>query len=61
MVRFSKRGPFALSVAPDEFINNGIYEVVSAPTQARAEKEEMSSDLQVVVRLVPRKQAAVQR
>jgi len=61
MVRFSKRSPFALSVAPDEFINNGIYEVVSAPTQARAEKEEMSSDLQVVVRLVPRKQAAVQR
>ncbi len=61
MARFSKRGPFPLSVAPDEFINNGVYEVVSAPPQAKADSEEIARDLQVVVRRVPRRQGALQR
>lgn len=55
MARFTKRGPFALAVVPDEFINNGVYEVVSAPTEVKAENEDLASDLEVVVRLVPRK------
>jgi hypothetical protein len=29
LVRSSKRGPFPLSVAPEEFITNGVYEAVS--------------------------------
>ena len=53
MVRFSKRGPLPLSVVPEEFITNGVYEVVSAPSQAKAETEDNASDVQVVVRRVP--------
>ena len=56
-VRFSKRGPFPLSVAPDEFINNGVYEVVSAPSQVSAETEDNATDVQVVVKRVPPPQA----
>ena len=61
MARFSKRGPFPLSVAPEEFINNGVYEVVSAPLQAKADTEDNASDLQVVVRRVPPRQATLRR
>ena len=57
MVRFSKRGPFPLSVAPDEFISNSIYAVVSAPSQVNAETEDNAGDVQVVVRRVPPPQA----
>ncbi|MGB8012495.1 MAG: hypothetical protein WCF68_12840 [Terriglobales bacterium] len=60
-VRFSKRGLFALSVVPDEFINNGVYEVVAAPAQVKADTEDSSSDVQVVVRLVPRGRATLPR
>lgn len=61
MVRFSKRGPFPLSVVPEEFITNGVYEVVSAPSQANAETEDNASDVQVVVRRVPPPPAKFQR
>jgi hypothetical protein len=54
MARFSKRATFLLSVAPEEFINNGTYEVVSAPTQAAADREETAGELQVLVRRVLR-------
>ena len=57
MVRFSKHGPFPLSVAPEAFINNGVYEVVSAPSQVSAETEDNATDVQVVVRRVPPPQA----
>jgi hypothetical protein len=57
MVRFSKRGPFPLSVAPEEFITNGIYQVVSAPSQVRAEPEDTSNEVQVVIRRIPPPQA----
>jgi len=57
MARFSKRGPFPLSVAPDEFINNGVYEVVSAPSQVSAAAEDDATNVQVVVRRVPPPQA----
>jgi hypothetical protein len=50
MVRFSKRGPFPLHVAPEEFLSNGLYETVSAPAEAKAEIEDNATDLQVVVR-----------
>ncbi|HZP18344.1 MAG TPA: hypothetical protein VFB00_10285, partial [Terriglobales bacterium] len=39
LVRFSRRGPFAFSVTPEEFISNLIYETVSAPAQVKAEPE----------------------
>ena len=60
MVRFSKRGPFPLSVAPEEFITNGFYQVVSAPSQVRAEPEDNSSEVQVVIRRIPAPQAKLQ-
>jgi hypothetical protein len=49
-VRCSKHGPYALSVAPEEFLTNITYEGVSAPEQVRAESDEMATDVQVVVR-----------
>ncbi len=61
MVRFSKRGPFPLSVAPEEFITNGVYEVVSAPSQVSGQPEDNASDVQVVVRRVPPPQAKLYR
>ena len=57
MLRFSKRGSFPLSLAPEEFITNGVYQVVSAPTQVNAESEDNATDVQVVVRRVPPPQA----
>jgi hypothetical protein len=49
-IRFSKHGPYALAVAPDEFISNAFYEVVSAPPQVRAERDDAASDIQIVLR-----------
>ncbi len=53
MVRFSKRGPFPFSIAPEEFITNGVYAVVSAPSQVSAGSEDQVNDVEVVVRRVP--------
>jgi len=50
-VRFSKRGPFAVSVVPDEFMTNALYEVVSAPTEATAQPDETAPEIEVTVRL----------
>jgi hypothetical protein len=49
----SKHGPFALSVAPEEFITNGVYEAVSAPAEVRAETEDAAGNVEVVIRRVP--------
>jgi hypothetical protein len=51
--RFSKRGPFALTVAPTEFITNGLYEVVRAPSLLNAERDEDATEVEVVVRRRP--------
>ena len=48
--RFSKPGPFALTVAPTEFITNGLYEVVRAPSVLKAERDEDATEVEVVVR-----------
>jgi len=48
--RFSKHGPFALNVAPEEFLTNVAYEVVSAPSQVRAESDDAATEIQVIVR-----------
>lgn len=61
MLRFSKRGSFPLSLAPEEFMTNGVYQVVSAPSQVNAESEESATDVQVVVRRVPPPQAKLYR
>lgn len=53
MARFPKRNVFPLSVAPDEFTANGFYQVVSAPSEVRAESEDNTSEVQIVVRRVP--------
>jgi len=57
-VRFSKHGPFRLSIAPEEFITNAIYEAVSAPSEVKAETEDTATDLEVVVRRVLHPQAS---
>lgn len=49
-VRLSKHGPYAVSVVPDEFLTNVIYEVVTAPAQVRADSDDAATDIQIVLR-----------
>lgn len=57
MMRFGKRSSYPLSVAPEEFLTNGVYQVVSAPSEVHSESEDNATDVQVVVRRVPPPQA----
>jgi hypothetical protein len=57
LVRFSKRGSFPFSLAPEEFTTNGVYQVVSAPSEVHSESEDNATDVQVVVRRIPPPQA----
>jgi hypothetical protein len=59
LVRLSKRGPFALSVVPEEFITNGVYESVSAPSEVRAETEDAATNLEIVIRRLPPSQTKI--
>ncbi len=52
--RFSKHGPYKLTVVPDEFTTNAQYEIVSAPSDARAEADDAASQIQIIVRRVRR-------
>lgn len=49
-LRCSKRGPYGVTINPDEFLTNAAYEVVSAPLQVRAEADDSATDIQIVVR-----------
>jgi hypothetical protein len=49
-VRVSKHGPYALTVVPDEFLTNLIYEVVTAPAQVRADSDDAAQEIEIVVR-----------
>ena len=53
LVRMGKHGPFPLSVVPEEFIANGFYEPVSAPSTVRAETDDAATRVEVVIRRVP--------
>jgi hypothetical protein len=53
LVRMGKHGPFPLAVVPDEFIANGVYEAVSAPSTVRAEADDAASNVEIVIRRVP--------
>jgi hypothetical protein len=57
LLRISKRGSFPFSIAPEEFIANGLYQVVSAPSEVHSESEDNARDVEVVVRRVPAAQA----
>ena len=56
LARMGKHGPFPLSVAPEEFITNGVYETVSAPSSVRAETDDAAANLEIVIRRVPPQQ-----
>ncbi len=56
LARMGKHGPFPLSVVPDEFITNGLYETVSAPSTVRAETDDTAVNLEIVIRRVPPQQ-----
>jgi len=47
---FGKHGPFAVSVVPEDFLTNAVYEAVSAPSQVRAESDDAAAEIQIVVR-----------
>jgi hypothetical protein len=53
LARMGKHGPFPLSVVPEEFITNGVYETVSAPSTVRAETDDAAANLEIVIRRVP--------
>ena len=53
LVRMGKHGPFPLRVVPEEFITNGVYETVSAPSTVRAEMEDSAVSMEIVIRRVP--------
>ncbi|HKR86348.1 MAG TPA: hypothetical protein VJS37_19465 [Terriglobales bacterium] len=57
MLRSSKRGSYPLSLAPEEFLTNGVYQVISAPSEVHSESEDNATDVRVVVRRVPPPQA----
>jgi hypothetical protein len=57
VARFSKPGPFTLTLAPEEFTTPGVYELVSAPHEVKADVETRASNLEIVVRRVPTRQA----
>jgi hypothetical protein len=59
LVRMKKHGPSPVSIAPEEFIANGLYEMVSAPSTVRAETEDAAANLQIVIRRVPQTIKAV--
>ena len=61
LLRLSKRASLPLSLAPEESVTNGVYEVVSAPAEVHSEPEEDATDVQVVVRRVPPPQAKLYR
>jgi hypothetical protein len=61
MLRLSKRASFPFSIAPEEFITNGVYQVVSAPSEVHSESEDGATNVQVVVRRVPPPQAKMYR
>jgi hypothetical protein len=48
-LRVAKHGPYALTIAPDEFLTNIIYEVVTAPLQVRADADDVAGEIEVVV------------
>ena len=53
MLRFSKRGSFPFSLAPEEFLTNGVYQVVSAPSEVHTQSDDNVMDVQVVIRRIP--------
>jgi hypothetical protein len=57
MLRLSKRASFPFSIALEESITNGVYQVVSAPSEVHSESEEVAAEVQVIVRRVPPPQA----
>jgi hypothetical protein len=50
LVRFSRHGPFPFSIAPDELLSNVVYEVVSAPSEVRADADDTAPGIQIIVR-----------
>ena len=61
LVRMGKHGPFPLSVVPEEFIANGIYEAVSAPSSVRAELDDAAGNVEIVIRRVPPEDVATKK
>jgi hypothetical protein len=53
LARMGKHGPYPLNVVPDEFITNGLYETVSAPSTVRAETDDTAVNVEIVIRRVP--------
>jgi hypothetical protein len=53
LARFSRRGPFPLSVAPEEFLSGIVYAVVNAPAEVKADLDDRADEVQITIRSVP--------
>jgi carboxypeptidase family protein len=52
LVRMKKAQTYAFKVALDEFVTPSLYEVVSAPTEVKAESESKAPEVKVVLRRI---------
>jgi hypothetical protein len=50
--RFSQRGPFPLTVVPDEFLNNSVYASAEAPAPLSATSDGVDAEIKIVVRIM---------
>jgi len=57
LARFSRHGPYPLSVVPEEFLSSFAYEVVTAPATVKADKEDSDGGIQIIVRIAAPKGA----
>ncbi len=58
MMRLDRVGPHAVSVAMDEFIAPGVWEVVESPTSTMAQREGEGVPMKIVLRRVPARKPA---
>jgi len=52
LVRMKKAQTYAFKVALDEFVTPSLYEVVSAPTEVKAESESKAPEIKVILRRI---------
>jgi len=58
VLRCSRQGPFAVKVVPEEFLSSVEYEVISAPSEVKAERDDAAVEMQIVLRSRPHPESA---
>src|SRR5215469_5162977 len=58
VLRCSRQGPFAVKVVAEEFLSSVAYEVISAPSEVRAERDDAAVEMRIVLRSRPHPESA---